>query len=75
MLTTLDYGAQMKGDIQNAITDAIRLGRTLTVLATPEMLDFAIGLSDGNEPGPDRSLDVFGATKTGTEWRLRISLM
>ena len=73
MLTDLDYGAAMTGDIQNAITDSVRMNRALTVEASPEMLDYAIGLGDGNACDHG-SVDVWGLTRTGGQWRLRITV-
>ena len=70
----LDYSASTTNCIDNAINDSVRLNRTITIEPlTADLVDYAIGLGDGDATENDGSTDVWGVRDDGSEWRLSIA--
>lgn len=73
-MTSLDYSASTTNCIDNAINDSVRLNRTITIEPlTADLVDYAIGLGDGDATENDGSTDVWGVRDDGSEWRLSIA--
>lgn len=71
----IDYSANMTGDIHNAITDSVSQNRVVTVeCATLELFDFIRSLTIDSARLEDGSLDAWGVTDDGDEWRMRITV-